>query len=165
MTASRFIVFAVVFFTLVLLWASCGEKDEESEMPAYVIDRKTLTAIITDMHLVEAALVEKQHEGALSFELSEIYYDTLFAKYSINRIQLDSSIAYFSRNPAKLDAIYVNVITNLSKIQSAQLISNETEHEFPLEPEPEADEESDAATEEEIEPVWLQKKENPWLNY
>jgi hypothetical protein len=164
MTARRFISFAVVLFALVLPWASCGDKDEESELPAYVIDRNKLTAIITDMHLVEAALVEKQHQGALSFDLSEIYFDTLFAKYSVTRMQLDSSIAHYSRNPAVLDAIYVNVITNLSKIQSEPLISQETEHVFPLEPEPEADEESEAAPEEEIEPVWLRKKENPWLD-
>jgi len=164
MTARRFISFAVVLFALLLLWASCGEKDEKSDLPAYVIDRKTLTAILTDMHLVEAALVEKQQQGEMSFELSEIYYDTLLAKYLVTRMQLDSSIKHYSRNPAVLDAIYVNVITNLSKIQSEPLKSKETEHEFPLEPEPEADEESEAAPEEEIEPVWLRKKENPWLN-
>jgi hypothetical protein len=164
MTARRFILYIVAFFAIVLPWASCGEKDQSSELPAYVIDRKTLTAIITDIHLIEAALVEKQHQGALSFELSEIYYDTLLAKYSVTRAQLDSSIAHYGRNPAILDAIYVNVITNLSKIQSAPLISKETVQEIPFEFEPEADEESEIAPEEEIEPVWMQKKENPWLN-
>jgi hypothetical protein len=164
MTAHRFVLFAVVFFAIVLPWASCGEKDENAELPAYVIDRKTFTAIITDIHLVEAALVEKQHQGALSFDLSEIYYDSLFTKYSITRPQFDSSIAHYSRNPAVLDAIYVNVITNLSKIQSAPLISKETVQKIPLEFEPEDEEENEVAPEEEIEPVWLRKKENPWLN-
>jgi hypothetical protein len=164
MATRRYIFFKLVLFAIVLPLASCGDKDEKSDLPAYVIDRNKLTAILTDMHLVEAALVEKQHQGALSFDLSEIYYDTLFAKYSVTRMQLDSSIAHYSRNPAVLDAIYVNVITNLSKIQSEPPKSHETEHEFLLEPESEADEERDVAPEEEIEPVWLRKKDNPWLN-
>lgn len=161
MSVNKYYINLLVFTVILLYMSSCGDKDEHAELPEYVVDRETFTSIITDMHLVEAALVEKQQQGLLSFDLSEIYYDSLFASYAVTKIEVDSSISYYSRNPALYDAIYVNVITNLSKIESTPAVMPDT---LPgMLSGPDAAEEMESDTIEFSDPVWFPQKSNPWM--
>jgi hypothetical protein len=109
----KFTGFFLFLALTVLLLLSCN--NNSSELPEYVLDQETMAMVLTDIHLIEASLQKKQNKGLLAFDLAEIYYDTLVRKYSITRLQIDSSMVYYSRYPEIYDAIYTNVITNLSK--------------------------------------------------
>lgn len=149
-----------VFFLLsiALLVASCysSNKRLEPELPPDALNTNTMIDLLTDIHLIEATLTQKQAQGLLAFDFAEIYYDSLFVKYDIQKAQFDSSIAYYSRNPDAYEEIYAVVITNLSKIESAQghIADQHSESLLIIEPE----------VEEEPEPFWLKKIQNPWLN-
>lgn len=146
-----------IFLSFTLLVASCysSNKRLESELPPDALNKNTMIDLLTDIHLIEATLAQKQVKGVLVFDIAEIYYDSLFAKYSIQKAQLDSSIAYYSRNPDIYENIYTEVITNLSKIESAQsqILEQDSLNLLILETE----------VEEITEPFWFKKKHNPWL--
>lgn len=149
-----------LFFLLsfVLLGASCDSGNDrlKPELPPDALSTNTMIDLLTDIHLIEATLTQKQAQGLLALDFAEIYYDSLFVKYDIQKAQFDSSIAYYSRNPDAYEEIYAVVITNLSKIESAQGHIEDKPSESLLIIEPEL--------EEEHEPFWLKKIQNPWLN-
>jgi hypothetical protein len=165
MQARKFKPLYFLSLSILLLNVACSSKDENSDLTAYVIDRETFTALLTDIHLIEASLVRKQSVGSFALDLPEIYYDSLFAKHAVTRTMLDSSLAYYSRRPDVFDGIYVNVITNLSKKASEPLVlkDEELKEEVP-EPETETVDQTDEPVEEEIVPHWFRVKENPWVN-
>lgn len=99
----------------VLLGGSSCNNNSKSKLPAYVLDQETMAGIITDMHLIEAILAQKQISGELVLDSAQVYYDSLFATYDIQRKHLDSSFVYYGSHPELLDAIYTQVITRLSK--------------------------------------------------
>jgi hypothetical protein len=146
-TASMFFSFAkkLILLCLAVFMFATACKRRDADLPEYVLDRETMTAVLTDIHLIESALKEKQNQGLLAFELSEIYFDSLCAKYDISRTQIDSSIAYYSRRPEIFDAIYVKVITNLSKKESEIKVETDTTQLVPDHTEqiPESKESSD----------------------
>ena len=118
---------------------ACSRTDKDSDLPEYVLNRKVMIALLTDVHIVEAVLQKKHGMGQLALDLAGVYYDTLFEKYNITRIQIDSSIAFYSRRPDVFEGIYTTVITNLSKKEDEIKIEMEKEKEFEMrfEPEPE----------------------------
>jgi len=120
-------VFSIVLVSLI----SIACKNSNKELPDYVLGREAMIDVITDIHLIEAALAKKQNKGLLAFDLAEIYYDSLYAKYSISKAEIDSSIAYYSRRPEIFDAIYVKVITNLSKKESEIELESDTTQVVP----------------------------------
>lgn len=103
----------------------CCKPAQKTELPPFVLDSETIERVLTDVHLTESVLVRKQSQGLLAFDLSEIYYDSLFAKHKISRQQFDSTIAYYSRNPVELEVIYTNIIIKLSKIESENNMSDD----------------------------------------
>jgi hypothetical protein len=148
-----------VFFLLIItvLVASCysGNERLESKIPPDALDRNTMIDLLTDIHLIEGILSQKQIKGVLAFELAEIYYDSLFVKYAIQKAQLDSSIAYYSRNPEVYEKIYTEVITNLSKIESVHIHIPGKDPDSLLIPEPQVAEIP--------EPFWFKNSQNPWI--
>ncbi|MBE0663036.1 MAG: DUF4296 domain-containing protein [Bacteroidales bacterium] len=147
----------LILLSLTMLMASCysSNKRLESELPPDALDKNTMIDLLTDIHLIEGTLAQKQVKGVLAFDFAEIYYDSLFAKYSIQKAKLDSSIAYYSRNPDVYEEIYAEVITRLSKIESAQGHIPDLDSDSMLIIEPEV--------EEVTEPFWFKKSQNPWL--
>lgn len=91
--------------------------DKEDELPAHIISSEKFTAIVADMHLIEALMVRNQTLVRDVFELSQQYYDSLFVKHGVTRQQIEESLAFYSRNPHLFDPIYRDVITLLSKLE------------------------------------------------
>ncbi|NLN95078.1 MAG: DUF4296 domain-containing protein [Bacteroidales bacterium] len=82
--------------------------------------------ILTDVHLIEAVLSGKQMEKNMTAGLSQIYYDSLFAKYNITRTVFDSSLYYYSQDPKSFNAIYDIVISNLMRIETDSIRTDST---------------------------------------
>lgn len=119
MLISDFKLHRLLLLTLVLVFVSCnGLNQKADELPDYVIDRVLFTRLLTDVHIIEAVIIQQQSEGLNTADLAQIYYDSLFAKYEVNKTQLDSSLAYYSRSPELFSLIYSDVITNLLRLES-----------------------------------------------
>lgn len=78
-----------------------------------------MTAIIVDIQLAESALMQMEQNSQNAGLYKKKVYDLLFEKHKTNREKFDSSLTYYSlHNVPKLDAIYADVITQLSQQQS-----------------------------------------------
>lgn len=116
---SNFKPHSLLLLSFILVFVCCnGPNQKSDDVPDYVNDRALLTQLLTDVHIIEAAIIQKQSDGMNANDLAQIYYDSLFAKYQMNKTRLDSSLAWYSLNPELFSLIYTDVITNLSRIES-----------------------------------------------
>jgi hypothetical protein len=125
----RLYAFVLIQSALVFLLScnSPGDLDPASATMEYVIGEDAMTDILTDIQLIEVALVGKQQQGIQAFDISQVYYDSLFAKHNISKQMLDSSLVYYSLRPNVMEKIYAEVITRLSKRQSEAKSGDEEE--------------------------------------
>jgi len=116
---NRKALFRLPYFILILIFflSSCSQK--EVSIPEEVLKPEQMTAVIVDIQLAESALLQMEQNGQNAGLFKKRVYDLLFEKHKIKREKFDSSLSYYSLyNVPKLDAIYAEVITQLSQQQS-----------------------------------------------
>jgi len=98
--------FAVIV-SLLLVLASCSDR------PKGVLNQEDMANILTDMHKLDGALVER---GIMfSNDSTKMkYYNFVFAKYSISKANFDSSLVWYTKKPQEFNNIYNKVLLNLS---------------------------------------------------
>jgi len=98
--------FAVIV-SLLLVLASCSNR------PKGVLNQEDMVNILTDMHKLDGALVER---GIMfSNDSTKMkYYNFVFAKYSISKANFDSSLVWYTNNPQEFNNVYNKVLLNLS---------------------------------------------------
>ncbi|MDR2938572.1 MAG: DUF4296 domain-containing protein [Prevotellaceae bacterium] len=98
--------FSIFLFFLIFAF-SCGEKK--------IIPERKLVKILTEMHLVDAAL----EESGRSFQRdSTAVYSAIFEKYGYATEQFLSSISEYSHSKKTSDKLYDKVNKNLSKLKA-----------------------------------------------
>lgn len=108
-----YIAVILMIVAMLLLNNGCNRKDRK--LPDYILDKQQMISLITDIHLTESALAQKQSQGAVVTDMALVYYDSLLVKHSVTKAQIDSSLLYYSRRPELFEDIYRQVITQLSK--------------------------------------------------
>ncbi len=74
---------------------------------------------MVDIQLAESALMQMEQNGQNAGLYKKRVFDLLFKKHHIQKEKFDSSLSYYTLyNVPKLDAIYADVITQLSQKQS-----------------------------------------------
>ncbi len=98
--------FAVIV-SLILVLASCSNR------PKGVLNQEDMTNILTDMHKLDGALVDR---GIMfSNDSTKMkYYNFIFAKYKITKSNFDSSLVWYTKNPQEFNNIYNKVLINLT---------------------------------------------------
>ncbi len=108
------------YFLLLLLLLSqlsCIKK-EDKKLPDNIMTHKQMVEVLVDVHLVEASLSNKRCNSKTLKSYSNYYYNFIFKKHHITRKKYEESLNYYKLHLKKLDKIYADVITNLSKKQS-----------------------------------------------
>jgi len=92
---------------LLLVLASCSNR------PKGVLNQEDMANILTDMHKLDGALVER---GIMfSNDSTKMkYYNFVFAKYNISKANFDSSLVWYTKNPQEFNNIYNKFLLNLS---------------------------------------------------
>lgn len=107
-------------FIFCLLSASCGNGNKV-KIPKDVIPPDSMVEVLTDIHMVKAA----QQLGMVidTTDTSKfISFNYVWKKHRITEGQYKKSLDFYTHNPATLDSIYENVLSNLSK-QKALLLA------------------------------------------
>jgi hypothetical protein len=97
--------------------SACGDSDL-GKRPKYVLPEEKMIPILVDLHMAES---EKQLTGgdfADTARTDTISFYKIFAKNKITKAEYDSSMMYYSKRPEMLDAIYDEVINELSRMQA-----------------------------------------------
>ena len=106
-----------IILTIFLLFASCA-KQQESVAVSVILSKNQMITIMTDVQLVEAALLRKRELGQNITDLKPVWYDQLFKHHRINNRIFEENLAYYNQNLDEMEKILDEVLTNLSKIQS-----------------------------------------------
>jgi hypothetical protein len=107
---------------LIFMLASCAEKKDapaaSDPIPAdSLIPREKMILLLTDVHMVEAALLLERNEGLVSKDKTGFYYDGIFAKYNISRSRYDANMKHYSQNPMEMAKMYEKVIREIQNKQ------------------------------------------------
>ncbi|MDP2424403.1 MAG: DUF4296 domain-containing protein [Bacteroidales bacterium] len=111
---SRVVTLASIILLLFVFCLACNQEDP---LPEYVLDQQKMVEVLVDMQLIEGVLNQQQNVAPDVFNMSQIYYDSLYTKYGISHEILDSSLSYYGRRPKVLEKILEEVITALNKIE------------------------------------------------
>lgn len=103
-----------------MLAVSCGNGNKV-KIPKDVISPDSMVEVLTDIHLVKAAqqlsmIIDTADTGKFTS------FNYVWKKHHITEDQYKNSLNFYTHNPATLDSIYENVLSNLSK-QKALLLA------------------------------------------
>jgi len=106
----KFFSHVAVIIGLFFIFAACSNR------PKGVLNQKDMTNILTDMHKLDGALVER---GLMSGnDTTKIkYYNFIFSKYNITKADFDSSLVWYTKNPQEFNNIYNKVLINLTSLE------------------------------------------------
>lgn len=107
---------------LLFLVVSCADKQEKpatsSAMPPdSLISPARMVHILTDVHLIEAALLLERNEGLEPEDKPAFFYDGIFKKYNISRSRYDANMKYYADHPDEMTKIYDKVIQQIEARQ------------------------------------------------
>jgi len=117
------IVAMLITLSISVLFFSC-EQDKKVTIPVNVLPQAKMAQVIKDVHLAEAEINLNSPPPALPGEQGDtvpkrrIDFEKIFESNKITRSQYDTSIYFYIAHPQLLDTIYVQVLNELSKMQS-----------------------------------------------
>ena len=103
---------------LLLLVSFCFLFLSCSNRPKDVLKAKELTDILVELHTLDGIFATDGYHNLPVAEKNK-YYKSVLRKYHINQAQFDSTLVWYSRDPKKLEKIYVRVINRLTEEETA----------------------------------------------
>lgn len=104
-------------FVFIFLIA-CTEKQPET-IPADVLSQEKMTAVLVDVHLVEATMnLNVMSPGNIVIPDNYPLSIDVLKKHQITKKQYFDSFIYYTQHPDVLNKIYEEVINDLSKLQA-----------------------------------------------
>ena len=114
---------------MLVVMSSCG--GDSPKTGAGILPEKKMVDLLVDTHLTDAILYVDNSRTDEKRDKGLFYYPSLLEKYGITKVQMDSSVAWYMRNPTAYARVYEQVIKELEKRQSAikksALIPDKTE--------------------------------------
>jgi hypothetical protein len=107
-----------------MLFSCSGER---SKSRAGILSEKKMAELLVDTHLVDAILYTENSRPDEKREKALFYYPSVLEKHGITRAVMDSSVAFYMRNPAAYARIYQQVIRDLEKRKAAENVEETTE--------------------------------------
>ncbi len=84
----------------------------------WIIPEKKLVQVLIDVHLADGIGLTVPYSGQGQVVDSASLYDAVFRKHNINRAMFDSTLAFYTRRPDRLQTLYGKVNNHLSKMDS-----------------------------------------------
>jgi hypothetical protein len=106
---------ALLFFSAGLAITICSSCTGKR---THILSEKKLIPVLVDIHLADGiAMVVPYSSSTLKLDSTQLYH-AVFEKHHITRVIFDSTMAFYIRKPDKMIAIYSEVNTVLSKMES-----------------------------------------------
>lgn len=105
----NFSILAIIF---VLILSSCSQR------PSPFLSERRMVELLTEIHLIEATLQQKQNQGQ-SFDSMQIYttaaYTELFERFGLTQESFEANMFYRAYRSRDLERIYTKVRDNLEQ--------------------------------------------------
>lgn len=85
--------------------------------PKVLISQNTLAQVLTDVHLVEAAMNMRRNNGQEFENQKNAIFDSVFVHYSITPQILEDNLLYYNQQPQIMEKVYQDVIDSLTSLQ------------------------------------------------
>ncbi|MFZ7115480.1 MAG: DUF4296 domain-containing protein [Bacteroidota bacterium] len=105
----------ITFFILITALSACSKK--KPDVPEDVIPMKELQAILSDIHIAQAASSNAVLSDSSIYSNKE-YVDYILKQHNIKREDFLKSMKFYTENPVLLEEVYDSVITQLSRMQA-----------------------------------------------
>jgi hypothetical protein len=106
-----FFAFAAIIIT------ACGMPKARQPKPKVLISQNTLAQVLTDVHLVEAAMNMRRNNGQEFENQKNAIFDSVFVHYSITPQILEDNLLYYNQQPQIMEKVYQDVIDSLTSLQ------------------------------------------------
>lgn len=106
----------LVAFAAIII-AACGTPKARQQKPKVLISQNTLTQVLTDVHLVEAAMNMRRNNGQEFENQKNAIFDSVFVHYSITPQILEDNLLYYNQQPQIMEKVYQDVIDSLTSLQ------------------------------------------------
>ncbi len=109
-----------IFLSLILsaflmgLFACQDGKQNTAEKPNNLVSPEKMEQMLSELHIVDALINQKNIAADSAKKLSTDYYDLIYRKYAVTANDFNKSFQYYLHNPADMDSIYVKVLENLN---------------------------------------------------
>jgi len=100
-----------------LLMTACSGGEDDVSVPSGIIPPDTMKPLLVDIHLVEAAILQKKELKQDVTSLTVDYYTLIFDKYHINRKRWAEAQEFYSLHPKLYREMYDEVMEDLSRKQ------------------------------------------------
>jgi hypothetical protein len=107
----------IAIISVLLFVCACGSKDDKIKIPEHIIPPDHMVSIIVDFHLVEASVVQSQQRHEDVNQFTNYRYNSVLKKHKVSRKQLSESFMFYTKNLKELEAIYKEVVVELSTTQ------------------------------------------------
>ena len=102
--------YIIVIFLAVF---SCTLKPKESKAPADLIPQDSMIFLVHDLSILESHIQQKYIQLERYAKIMRMTGDSLLSQHGISRKRYESSLMYYSENPALLNGIYDSVLMRL----------------------------------------------------
>lgn len=110
----------LIYLTISLFLLGCTSKKKQEEVivPKDILPQDSMVMVLTQVHLVEAAIFIKQQQGLNQDKrLVKQYYSHLFMTLDVDLIRFKESLKFYSFHPNEMEKIYSEVVNELSIIE------------------------------------------------
>jgi len=101
---------------IILLIVSQACKEKPEALPPEILSKEELVPLLSDIMIAQASLIIFEYTDTVSHTLMD-YKKAILEKRSISPERFESTMKYYAAKPDALQAIYEEVITELSKRQ------------------------------------------------
>ena len=102
-----------------LFWSSFSAcNSTKIKEPNDLIERAEFVQVLADIHLADAVVEQRSNIEKPDTALTAQVYEQVFLSRHISRAQFKDSYRYYEAQPALLNKMYEEVITELSKRQA-----------------------------------------------
>ncbi len=109
----------IYFLFLLFFIFSC--KERMIKIPKEVIPKDTMTHILADLQITDAAIVINSINGDSTINRNiKSFYETIFKKYKVNKQRFKQSMEFYIKNPEILEKIYEDATNLLVVAQSEE---------------------------------------------
>jgi len=103
--------YITLFFSVTfLLYACTGNKTNGG-----IIKHDQMVSLLTEVHLIDGGIYTIQQNPDSLYKYGTGRYLALFKKHHTDSALFSKSLKYYTRQPVELQAIYVEVLKNLTK--------------------------------------------------
>lgn len=128
--SKNILVLPIVFFAFFLSCGYFNKPSTEINNNDSVINTELMIDLLTDIHLIEAALDIKQLQNKNVNDYSHFYYSMLLKKYDVTVPEVKASFDYYIKNTDEFEYIYSEVMNYMTQLQSLTVASQGTSNSF-----------------------------------